>query len=76
MHDWTVASGIDERILLTKSDKLSNNQLAKSRTAIAKELQITEDRLIACSTVTKTGIEDVRREIASRLSRSHSLNEV
>jgi GTP-binding protein len=67
MHDWTVASGIDERILMTKSDKLSNNQLTKSRTAIAKELQITEDRLIACSTITKTGIHDVRREIASRL---------
>jgi GTP-binding protein len=67
MHDWTVASGIDERILLTKSDKLSNNQLLKSKAAIAKELQITEDRLIASSAVTKTGIEEVRREIASRL---------
>ena len=67
MHDWTVASGIDERILLTKSDKLSNNQLAKSKTGIAKELEITEERLIACSTITKTGIETVRREIASRL---------
>ncbi|HXH38098.1 MAG TPA: YihA family ribosome biogenesis GTP-binding protein, partial [Thermoanaerobaculia bacterium] len=62
-----VASGIDERILMTKSDKLSNNQLTKSRTAIAKELQITEDRLIACSTITKIGIEEVRREISSRL---------
>ena len=29
MHDWTTASGIDERILLTKSDKLSNNQLVE-----------------------------------------------
>ena len=67
MHDWTTASGIDERILLTKSDKLSTNQLAKSRTAVAKELEITEERLIACSTITKTGIESVRREIASRL---------
>ncbi len=67
MHDWTVASGIDERILMTKSDKLSNNQLTKSRTAIAKELQITEDRLIACSTITKIGIHEVQREIASRL---------
>jgi GTP-binding protein len=67
MHDWTVASGIDERILLTKSDKLSNNQLLKSKAVIAKELQVTEDRLIASSAVTKTGIEDVRREIASRL---------
>lgn len=67
MHDWTVASGIDERILLTKSDKLSNNQLVKSRTEIARDLQITEDRLIACSVVKKNGIEQVRREIASRL---------
>ncbi|HSY48030.1 MAG TPA: ribosome biogenesis GTP-binding protein YihA/YsxC [Thermoanaerobaculia bacterium] len=66
MHDWTIASGIDERILMTKSDKLSNNQRTKSRMAIAKELQITEDRLIACSTVTKIGIQEVRREIASR----------
>ena len=67
MHDWTVASGIDERILLTKTDKLSNNQLGKSRAAIAKELQITEERLITSSVITKTGIEQVRREIASRL---------
>ena len=67
MHDWTAASGIEERILLTKSDKLSNNQLAKSRSETARELAITEDRLIACSAITKTGIEAVRREIASRL---------
>jgi GTP-binding protein len=67
MHDWTVASGIDERILLTKTDKLSNNQLTKSRAAIAKELEITEERLINSSVITKTGIEQVRREIASRL---------
>jgi GTP-binding protein len=67
MHDWTTASGIDERILLTKSDKLSNNQLVKSRTEIARGLQITEDRLIACSVMKGNGIEQVRREIASRL---------
>jgi len=67
MHDWTTASGIDERILLTKSDKLSNNQLVKSRTEIARDLQITEDRLIACSVMKGNGIEQVRREIASRL---------
>jgi GTP-binding protein len=67
MHDWTTASGIDERILLTKTDKLSNNQLVKARAAIAKELAITEDRLITSSVITKTGIEQVRREIASRL---------
>lgn len=67
MHDWTTASGIDERILLTKSDKLSNNQLVKSRMEIARDLQITEERLIPCSVIKGSGIEQVRREIASRL---------
>jgi len=67
MHDWTVASGIDERILLTKSDKLSNNQLVKSRLEIARDLQITEERLIPCSVIKGNGIEQIRREIASRL---------
>ncbi len=67
MHDWTIASGIDERILLTKTDKLSNNQLIKSRAEIARELQLTEDRLINCSIVQKKGIDVVRREIAARL---------
>jgi GTP-binding protein len=67
MHAWTNGAGIDERIVLTKSDKLSNNELAKQKSAIASELEITSDRMIACSVVTKRGIEDVRREIASRV---------
>lgn len=67
MHEWAVASGADERILLTKTDKLSNNELAKSRSGIAAELDLDQKSLIACSVVTKKGIEDVRREIASRL---------
>lgn len=67
MHDWTLASGIEERILLTKSDKLSNNQLAKSRAAIARELELSSEQLIACSVVTNQGIEEVRREITARL---------
>ena len=67
MHEWTRAAGIDERIVLTKSDKLSNNQLARSKAAIAGELAIGADEMIACSAVTKQGIESLRREIASRL---------
>jgi GTP-binding protein len=70
MHEWTRAAGIDERIVLTKSDKLSNNQLARSRGAIASELAITNEEMIemiACSAVSKQGIESLRREIASRL---------
>ena len=38
---WARAlDGVDEKIVLTKSDKLSNNQLAASRRAIAQELEI------------------------------------
>ena len=67
MHDWTREAGIDERIVLTKSDKLSNNQLIQSRKSIAEELEIEPANLIAASAVTKNGIDAVRREIAQRL---------
>jgi GTP-binding protein len=67
MHAWSQAALIDERILLTKADKLSNNLLVKGRSEIAKELAIDPHLLIATSAVTNKGIEEVRREIASRL---------
>jgi GTP-binding protein len=67
IRDWSQGQGIDQRVLLTKADKLSNNELAKSRIDIAKELAVDPQMLIACSAVTKKGIEEVRREIASRL---------
>jgi GTP-binding protein len=67
MHGWTQSAAIDERIVLTKADKLSNSELAKQKAAIARELEIESDQMIACSVVTKRGIEDVRREIASRV---------
>ena len=67
MHDWTIEAGIDERIVVTKADKLSTNELAKQKTEIAKGLGVDVSALIPCSVVTKKGIEDVRREIASRI---------
>ena len=67
MHDWTGSAGIDEKVVLTKSDKLSNQQLIKSREAIAKELGIDPSQTIAASAVTGKGIEEIRREIFSRL---------
>jgi GTP-binding protein len=67
MHDWTREAGIDERIVLTKSDKLSNHQLIQSRKSIAEELELDPASLIAASAVTKNGIDAVRREIAQRL---------
>jgi len=68
MHQWARdLDGVAEKIVLTKSDKLSNNELAVSRRAIAKELEIGESELIAASTVTKKGMEQIRREIHTRL---------
>ena len=68
MHEWARAlDGVDERIVLTKSDKLSNNQLATSRRAIAKELEAEDAQFIAASVVSKKGIDQIRREIISRL---------
>ena len=67
MHGWTQSAGIDEKVVLTKSDKLSNQQLTKSRQAIAKELGIDGSQMIAASAVTKRGIDEIRREMFSRL---------
>jgi GTP-binding protein len=68
MHKWArELSDIDERIVLTKSDKLSNNQLTTSRRDIAQELEIDEAALIAASSVTKKGIDQIRREMIARL---------
>jgi GTP-binding protein len=68
MHDWARAlQEVDERIVLTKSDKLSNNQLATQRREIAQTLSVDDSRLIAASAVTNKGIDEIRREIIARL---------
>lgn len=67
MHEWTKSLGYDERIVLTKSDKLSNSQLIRSRADIARELDLEPSELIPFSAVTKKGIEDIRRAMFSRL---------
>lgn len=67
MHAWTASAGVDERIAMTKTDKLSRNEIAGSKAAIGRELAIPAELIIPCSAVTNQGIEDVRREIASRL---------
>jgi GTP-binding protein len=67
MVDWARDAGVDWRVLLTKSDKLSNQQLIQQRQHIAEELEVETEFLIPFSAVTKKGIEEVRREITSRI---------
>jgi GTP-binding protein len=70
MHAWARdLVEVDEKIVLTKADKLSNNQLATSRRAIAHDLELGEDDLIAASAVSKKGIDQIRREMINRLEK-------
>ena len=66
MHEWAIEAGVEEQILLTKSDKLSKSELQKQKSVIAARLELDPKALIACSAETKTGIAEVRREIAAR----------
>lgn len=68
MHAWARAlDGVTEKVVLTKSDKLSNNQVAVQRRAIAKQLEMDDEDLITASVVTKKGIDQIRREMIARL---------
>ena len=67
MHRWARDAGIDERVIMTKSDKLSSAQLTRSRADIAADLEVGPQEIIPFSAVTKKGAHEVRREIASRL---------
>jgi GTP-binding protein len=68
MHEWARdLESVDERIVLTKADKLSNNQLLASRRGIASELEVDDAQLIAASVVSKKGIDEIRREMIARM---------
>jgi GTP-binding protein len=68
MHGWARAlDGLAEKVVLTKSDKLSKNQIVTQRKMIAQQLEMEDADLITSSVVTKQGIEQIRREMYARL---------
>lgn len=67
MRDWVDGAGIEKAIVLTKSDKLSRNELIKQRKEIARCYEREAGDLIPFSIVTKSGIDQIRREITSRI---------
>ena len=70
MHGWArELESVAEKVILTKSDKLSNNQLVTSRRDIARDLEMDEADLIPASAVTKKGIDQIRREMIVRLEK-------
>ena len=69
MHAWArLLEGVAYKVVLTKSDKLSNNQIAQQRRAIAEQLEVDDEDLISASVVNKKGIDQIRREMIARLS--------
>jgi len=70
MHSWArELADVAEKIVLTKADKLSNNQLLTSRRDIAGALELGDEDLIAASAVTKKGIDQIRREMIARIEK-------
>lgn len=67
MLEWADEGEIDTRLVLTKVDKLSNNQRVQSRRAIRKVIDADEDVFIFFSKMTREGVDLVWREIDAKL---------
>lgn len=69
MREWLGVSEVDWSVVMTKSDKLSKNQLAASARTIAKTLDIGTEKFIRFSGVTKEGVDSIWRVIDSHLQK-------
>lgn len=72
MHEWIKHYGIDVVVVATKSDKLSNNELVKSKKIIKETLKLGEkDKLYFFSSLNKKGrdqlIDNLFQEYATDL---------
>ena len=59
MLELARSAGVEVVIVLTKTDKLSGNELAKSRAAIAKTIEVDAGLLIPFSSMTRRGVDAV-----------------
>lgn len=60
MHDWIIASGMEPVIIVTKMDKLKQNEVQKQLNAIRTTLKVSADTpLIPFSAVTKMGRDEI-----------------
>jgi GTP-binding protein len=70
MVAWMDEAGIPWRAILTKVDKLSGNELARSMRTISQSLGIDKNQLIPFSKNTKQGVDAIWREIDAVQSRT------
>jgi GTP-binding protein len=65
MLEMSRSVGVPVEIVMTKVDKLSGNELARSRKAIAGAMDVDPKKLIAFSSLTRQGVDLVWRRIGS-----------
>lgn len=70
MIDWIRQAGRNFQIVLTKADKLSNNQRAASRKVIAGKVGVAADDMILFSKITREGVDRMWRAIDSARNQS------
>ncbi len=69
MYEWIKHYGYDVIVVATKSDKLSNNELPKSRKLIKETLKLTpEDRFYFFSSLNKKGRDELIDNLFSDLA--------
>ena len=70
LHEWLVFHGKNHIVVATKADKLSTNNLKKSLQEIEKDLP--ESRIVAYSSVTGRGKDELWNEIANSLEKKQN----
>jgi len=69
IHDWMSCGGVPWQVILTKTDKLSNNQLERAKRDIAASLRSSAEEWIGFSTVNRKGADAVWSQIDLQLQK-------
>ena len=72
MMDWLAYYGIPAVVVATKADKLTRNQVASALKTIAEGLGVEKSSIIAASTMTKAGAEDIWKRILELTGKGES----
>lgn len=64
---WMNETATPWRAVLTKTDKLSNNQLAQNARAISAAIGVEKEQLILFSKITRRGVDAIWRDIEADL---------
>jgi len=65
---WLRRQGLPVQVVATKADKLSRNELAKQRNIICKNLALAKEELIAYSSLTAAGRDELLAQIQKSLN--------